>query len=183
MMDDQQLAAMLRVLVLLDASPPSQAALRAAVALAARRDAELKAVYVEDTNLLRSAAFPFARQLGAATGQIRPIDSALMEAWLQRQRANVEAALRQALVERQSLRHSLEVRRGQVVHEVLSLLQEQDVLVLGKSSACAAFAPDMMGSTCRALAQRAPCMVLVWDERRQRLINAADVLGEGEPAR
>jgi len=166
----------LRVLVLLDASPPSQAALRAAVGLAQRRDVELKAVYIEDINLLRGAAFPFARQLGAATGQIRPIDSALMEAWLQRQRARVEATLRQALMGSESLRHSLEVRRGQVVGEALSLLLDGDLLVLGKSSACAAFAPDMMGSTCRALARRAPCLVMVWDERRKSLVNAADVL-------
>ena len=54
-----------RVLALLDASRHSLAALTAAVNLASLRHAELVALYVEDMDLLRCAAFPFSCEIGA----------------------------------------------------------------------------------------------------------------------
>ena len=48
-----------RILVALDASAHSHAALAAAVALAARLHAEIEGLFVEDINLLRLAELPF----------------------------------------------------------------------------------------------------------------------------
>ena len=54
-----------RILVALDASEASRAAIRSAVDLAARFRAELVGLFVEDVNLLRSAQLPFVRKVGA----------------------------------------------------------------------------------------------------------------------
>ena len=64
-----------RILVALDASPHSLAALEAAAELAASLRAELIGLFVEDANLLRVAGFPFAREFGAYTAQAREIDA------------------------------------------------------------------------------------------------------------
>src|SRR5690554_246741 len=65
----------MRVLALLDDSRQSQAALAAAVALADEASAELVALFIEDLDLLRCAAFPFSCEVGASTGLTRPLQS------------------------------------------------------------------------------------------------------------
>lgn len=52
-----------RILVALDTSPSSQAALEAAVALAERLNAEVCGLFVEDVDLLRVAESPYAREI------------------------------------------------------------------------------------------------------------------------
>ncbi|MGB7837261.1 MAG: universal stress protein, partial [Terrimicrobiaceae bacterium] len=52
-----------RILVALDASAHSRAALEAACELALGLDAELSGLFVEDINLLRLAQLPFASEI------------------------------------------------------------------------------------------------------------------------
>lgn len=154
----------LRVLALLDASRHSLAALQAAVELAARRRAELVALYVEDQDLLHSAAFPFAREVGARSGLTRPLSPAQMEITLARQLQRATRALEAAVAGR-DLAHSLQVSRGRVVAAALALAAPGDLLVLGKAGLSAHCGGVRLGSNCRALILQAPCTVLVYDER------------------
>ena len=62
-----------RILVALDASPRSLAALSTAGALAAELDAELSGLFVEDINLQRLLALPFAREFCLLSGQLQPL--------------------------------------------------------------------------------------------------------------
>src|SRR5690554_3194211 len=89
-----------RVLVLLDASRHSLAALAAAVELACRQRAELVALYVEDTDLLHCGAFPFACEIGAQSGLSRPLTSTSLEANIDQQRQRVQQTLRAAVAGR-----------------------------------------------------------------------------------
>ena len=68
-----------RILVALDASPHSQAALDAAATLAARVSAELQGLFIEDVNLLRLAELPFAREVGSFTATHRRLDARDLE--------------------------------------------------------------------------------------------------------
>ena len=52
-----------RVMVALDSTKQSQAALKAAAELAARLNVELIGLFVEDINLLQLASLPFAREI------------------------------------------------------------------------------------------------------------------------
>jgi nucleotide-binding universal stress UspA family protein len=54
-----------RIVIAIDASPTSLAALEATAELAARWDAEILGVFVEDTDLLRMATLPFAGEVGS----------------------------------------------------------------------------------------------------------------------
>ncbi|MGM0703494.1 MAG: universal stress protein [Pseudomonadota bacterium] len=164
-----------RVLALLDASRHSLVALAAAVDLATRRRAELVALYVEDTDLLNCAGFPFAREIGAQSGLARPLTDSSLEVAIARQRSRIHQALERAVAGRE-LRHRLEVSRGQVVAETLAQATPGDVLVMGKAGMSERFGPRL-GSTSRRVLLHAPCTVLVWDERhafRRGLLRLVD---------
>ncbi|WP_280548286.1 universal stress protein [Halomonas sp. 11-S5] len=153
----------MRVLALLDASRHSLAALAAAVDFAMMRHAELVALYVEDQDLLGSAGFPFAREIGAVSGRVRRLSRTDLEAGMARQTRRVTEALEAAVAGRE-LRHQLRVSRGQVVSEALSLAGPGDLLVLGKAGLSGHWGVRL-GSTSRALILEAPCTVVIWDER------------------
>jgi len=119
-----------RILVALDASVSSLAALEAAVALASRLEAELVGLFVEDVNLLKLAALPFAREVGFPSARRRRLGSVEMERSLRAQASRAEAALI-AAAERQSVRCSFRVVRGEVTAQVLEAATEVDLLALG----------------------------------------------------
>ncbi|MBA2778955.1 universal stress protein [Billgrantia kenyensis] len=161
--EEQQALEAARVLALLDASRHSLAALAAAVDLASQRHAELVALYVEDLDLLKCAAFPFSCEIGAQSGLSRPLTHDSLEASIARQLQRVNQALTGAVAGR-SLRHRLEVSRGQVAATALAMAEPGDVLVLGKTGLSERWG-SRLGSTSRRLILEAPCTVLLWDER------------------
>ncbi|MBB3232204.1 universal stress protein [Halomonas stenophila] len=156
--------AVARVLALLDASRHSLAALSAAVRLAEREGVELVAVYVEDQDLLHSVAFPFAREVGGHSGQVRRLTAPQLEASLARQAERVSQALELAVAGRR-LRHSLQISRGRVIPEALSIATPGDIMLLGKAGLAGRFGARL-GTTSLGLILSAPCPVVVWDEGR-----------------
>lgn len=152
-----------RVLALLDASRHSLGALEAAVKLASQGQTELVALYVEDVDLLTCAAFPFSCEIGAQTGLPRPLSPASLETSIALQLQRVHRALAVAVAGR-SLPHRLEVARGQVATAALTMAGPDDLLVLGKAGATERWG-TRLGSTSRRLIMKAPCTVLLWDER------------------
>ncbi len=79
MTDPEARAPIRRILVALDASGASLAALDAAARLAATLEAELLGLFVEDEDLLRLAGLPCAREVGFTFTQARRMESADME--------------------------------------------------------------------------------------------------------
>ncbi|MEQ9465063.1 MAG: universal stress protein [Haliea sp.] len=170
----------LRVLALLDASRQSLAALRAATEFATQRRAELVALYVEDQDLLRSADFPFAREVGGHSGLARPLSPAEMQVTLAGQLQRARRALEAAVAGR-DLAHSLQVSRGRVVNAALALADRGDLLVLGKAGLSAHCSGVRLGSNCRALILQAPCTVLILDENHPPRRGPLRVLSEPVP--
>lgn len=155
-----------RVLVLLDGSPLSRAALAVAADIAHARRAEVLGIFVEETNLLRSGGYVFAREVGASSGQIRPLDTSHIEARMQSLARQASKALQQAMLDR-GIRQALKLCRGHVVNEVLNLARPEDLLILGRAGWSAT--PGMLlGSTARSLVRRAPGEVLLWCNSQQR---------------
>ncbi len=150
-----------RIVILLDASRSSMAALEAAAELAARRHAELLALFIEEEALLRCAGYPWTREIGLS-GAVRAIEADAVE---QSMRARAEKA-RQALLhaaQRRGVTARLKVSRGGVVHEALAVLTPDDLLVLGKVG-YARSRGLRFGSTARAIIQQAPGPVMVCEE-------------------
>lgn len=122
---------MKRILVALDGSPQSLAALEAAAHLAGLLGAELVGVFVEDVDLLRLAGLPFARVVQVPTATVQTIDEQEMEARLAARAAQLRRELEKT-AEKRALVHSFQVLRGLVATELLGL--EADLLALGRRS-------------------------------------------------
>ena len=148
-----------RILIGLDATGESLAALEVAAQVAARLEAELAGLFVEDVDLLRLAALPYAREVGFGGGQGRRLDPATVERQMRGQAAAARRALAET-AERRHLRWSFRVARGRVEAELMAAAAESDLVALGK-----AFRPltrrARLGRTARAVATGAPAAVLL----------------------
>jgi nucleotide-binding universal stress UspA family protein len=151
-----------RILVALDASPHSLAALEAAVDLAARFQAELSGLFVEDENLLRLAELPFVREIGIFTATRRRIDSEQMERQIRVQSRRVRRVFTMT-TERAHVQRSFRVARGAVLSEVLSAAAEADVLVLGQAG-WSLLQRGRLGSTVRGILPKQFGLALILKE-------------------
>ena len=137
-----------RILVALDASTYSLAALEAAAALAAVQRAELVGLFVEDENLLHLAGLPFAREVRAPSAKHKSISSDEMEHELRLQASQARQALESAAT-RFSVRWSFHTVRGQVTTTLLAAALEADLLAMGRVSRPFS-SRSRLGSTARA---------------------------------
>jgi len=148
-----------RILVALDASRHSLAALEAAVDLAASLEAELQGLFVEDVNLLRVAGSPAAREVRYPFSGTARLNKARMERQLRAQAEQARQALK-AASERRQIRWSFQVVRGEVAPEVLAAAMKADLLSLGKVGR-PLIQRIRLGSTALAAALQGPCCVLL----------------------
>ncbi len=146
-----------RILVALDASPASLAALRAAADLAVRLGAELRGVFVEDINLLRLAQLPFTREVSHFSARARRLDPTQMERELRVQARRARRAMAQ-IAERSRLRWSFRVTRGEITPELLLAAAKADLIFVGKSGWSGR---RRMGSTARAVLSDAPLSAMM----------------------
>ena len=148
-----------RIVVGLDASAASLDALSAAAALARRLGSDLRALFVEDQDLLRLAGLPFAQETRSPAGGFDRLVRDEVEGQLRALAARARDALERAAAQVQ-VSWSFEVARGAVTAKVLASAGEEDLLVLGagghlRSGRAAA------GGTARAAARGARASVLL----------------------
>ncbi|MBE0409527.1 MAG: universal stress protein [Anaerolineales bacterium] len=146
-----------RILVALDASPQSLAALRVATDLAARLDAELIGIFIEDINLVQLARLPFTRQISIATGTLLQMDSSLVEREL---RSQARWALNNMalLADKLKFKWSFRVVRGAISPQLQAAAAEADITILGKTGWSGR---RLLGSTAQNLVNKAPCTSLI----------------------
>jgi len=150
-----------RILVALDASALSLVALEEAASLAAAMEAELTGLFVEDINLVRIAALPFARQLSFPSGAEEPMSSTRIDREL-RARGELARKALAAAAERRHTPWSFRTVRGQVTGEILAAALQADLIFFGKTGWSPA---QSLGSTALALIARVPgAVVLVQQE-------------------
>ncbi|MGA3293340.1 MAG: universal stress protein [Candidatus Acidiferrales bacterium] len=159
MTDPGRAFAIRRILVALDASSHSMAALAAAAELAARLEAELMGIFVEDVALLRLADSPYAREILYPSATEAPLSRASMEAKLRAQSERARKAM-EAAAEHSQVQWSFRAVRGEVTQEVLAAAGGADLLAMGKVGW--SFGGEArMGSTAREAATSATPVLLL----------------------
>ncbi len=138
-----------RILVAVDASPHSQAALEAAFELAARFEAELVVLFVEDINVLRTAQLPFVREVGLYSARGSRMDLARVERSLRARSRRVEVYV-QSLMARRSVHGTFRIARGAVWAEIRTAAEEADLLMVGRAG-WSHLRERRLGSTARAV--------------------------------
>jgi len=147
-----------RILVALDASRESRAALAAAAGFADRLEAELAGVFIEDIDLLNLAALPFSREAPALSASGRVLDPNRVEHELRSTAAAARRALA-AVAEAHHLRWTFRVVRGHVETELLTASRDADLVAVGKGTRPLS-GDARLGSTGRAVASRTARSVL-----------------------
>jgi nucleotide-binding universal stress UspA family protein len=147
-----------RIVVALDASSYSMAALRAAAEVAALLDIDLEGLFVEDINLLYLCGFPFNQEIGSYTATTRRLENTTVELQLRTLATLIQQSMGQ-VAQKTAVRWSFHVRRGSVVNELLAATQDADLLSIGRSAQRHGTA---LGSTARSLLQksRRPLLLL-----------------------
>lgn len=149
-----------RILVALDASPHSLAALRAAAELAADLDAELVGIFVEDINLLRLSELPLASEVTIYTTSTRRLSRREIERQLRSQARMAQRALEE-VARRRHLRWTFQVSQGVIASELLAAAEETDMILMGKSGWSRR---HRLGSTTRVIVTQAPNHILILQE-------------------
>lgn len=152
-----QIKSIRRILVALDASPDSLAALETASHLAYLYDAELIGIYVEDINLIRVAELPFAGEVGHFSAILRPINSTEIERQLLAHRRWIESILASIAIDKK-LQWSFRTFRGAITEELLSAARDTDLILLGRSGWSGR---RRLGSTARRMAIQSPIQALI----------------------
>ncbi len=135
------------ILVALDASSHSRAALGAAVELAAAFRADVRGLFVEDIELLALGGLP-AAEVGVYSAGPRPLSRRYLEQQLRALARRAEAMLAEVAGPRQ-VRWTFHTVRGQVHVALLEATPEHDIVCLGVAGRSAVRGQGL-GSTARA---------------------------------
>lgn len=158
-MTERPVSLVRRILVAVDASHHSIAALEAAVELATRFQAELLGLYVEDINLLRLAQLPFAREVGTFSAGVRRLDVTEVERQIRVQTVRARRIF-ESRTGRTEVQWSFRVTRGSVPQEVVTAASDADLLVVGRAG-WSLLRKGRLGTTARAIVARSPSMALL----------------------
>lgn len=158
-MDEREEQHIDRILVALDPSAHSGAALVAAARMAMRFGAQVTALFVEDANVRRLSELPFVQEVGLYTRQCRRVEVTELTRQLRVQAGRVRRAFGVTTQQVESQCTFREIR-GQAAREVLEAAAEADIVIVGKGAWSAVDTGRLAPDVRRILAQ-APSSTLV----------------------
>jgi nucleotide-binding universal stress UspA family protein len=148
-----------RILLALDTATHNLSAFEAATALAARLDAEVHALFVEDINLLRLAALPFARETRLTSATTHRLQNPDMKRALRAEAERAQAILA-TVATRLNVRWSFRVTRGQIAEQVRAAAMETDLVALTSSGGMPVRLTHI-AATIEMVISGAPCPLLM----------------------
>ncbi len=117
-----------RVVLASSAAVDARRLLGEAAALARALDAELAALFVEESDLLRCVALPFSVEVGLVSGAMRPTDAAATRRLLASSADNLRALVAQTAAEL-GLPWSFAVAHGDLVREAVAAASASTVMM------------------------------------------------------
>lgn len=120
----------MRIVLALERTPESAAAIEPALALAQSLGAGVSALFVENLSLLGYATLPFAREFDPESGEARALSVPALEQSMRAEAARAERVLAEAARQR-SVALSFRVVRGQIDVEARTESRAGDIVMLG----------------------------------------------------
>lgn len=148
-----------RIVVALDGSKHSEAALEAAARLGSILGAELSGVFVEDADVLSAAALPFSREVGRLTSGSTGLSSSTMRSQFRAQERQARKAFEWA-TRKHRLINRFEVAHGSVADELIRAAERADLITVGQSGSVSA-SRQKLGRVAREVLECASGPVLV----------------------
>lgn len=166
------------ILVALDLSPHSEAALASAAELAAALHLELRGLYVEDVDLLHLCGLPFALEFGSFTARPRRIEQSHLEREFRMQATQLRKIMAD-VAGRRRVAWSFQVVRGGVTEQLLAASATARMLSLGRVGRSPG---KRTGSTAQAIAERTQRPVMLQSRRQRSISGPLLVVYTGSPA-
>ncbi len=148
-----------RILVALDSSPSSVAALETAAELAADFKAKLEGIFIEDIDLLRVAQLTITQEVGLFSATSRRLEIQTVKRQLRGQAAKAEQLLKRA-ARQTGAAWSFRVGQGNIATELLAAAAGSDMVILGKVG-WSPLRRKRLGSTSRALLSEGSKLTLI----------------------
>ena len=162
MTEDTEQAVLLRkIVVAVDTSAHSQAALKAAVTLAKILGADVRGVFVEDEMWNRISQIPSTNVINADTGNLLPFENDLLEDHIRILKKRLSQNL-ESISEESKIKHSLAFTRGKVEDKILEAAQTADLITIGLRGHSAS--RNRLGSSAKKIIQKADKPILVLKE-------------------
>lgn len=120
-----------KILVALDSSGHSRAALEAAATLAKTMEADIHGLFVEDTNWHRISRLPSIAEVNELTGDIKPLAEKNIDKQIEILENRIRKQL-QMISRLNEVKHSWKTVRGSVEDKVLEAAQHTDLITIGR---------------------------------------------------
>ena len=155
-----------RILVSLDSSLHSYAALHIAVEIAHHYEAEIEGVFIKDITLLDLAELPFRQEVGEYSAIVREISIDGISSGINVQSRWIIRAFHKC-VHQTNLKTNFKILRGKVLETIKQESEKCDLLILGKSGTNT-LRREKLGSTAKAIINKQQKSLLL-AEKENRL--------------
>ena len=154
-----------RIVVAVDGSPQSLAALDAAATLAGFIGAELCGLFVEDQELQELSALPFSTEIGAYSATVRPLTTRCIPRQFRARQATIEAKVKRA-ARRVKVHYSFRIGTGSVADELLAAAKTATIFSLGRMGH---FPTKRLGAVARKVLREArnPVLLPGWHNEQE----------------
>lgn len=162
MAEDSNKTVLLReILVAIDTSTHSQAALEAAVALAKTMEANLQGLFVQDELWQKISRLPSTSTVNTLTGNVLPLESDTLEDRIRLLRNRLRRKM-ELMSSKNKVTYSWSSTQGKVEDKVLEASKNADLITIGLKGSSAR--RKRIGSTAKTIIQKAEKPVLILKE-------------------
>lgn len=160
MADDQNHTILLRkILVAVDTSAHSRAALEAAATLAKITEANIHGIFVQEEHWSKVSRLPSVKTVNELTGKSQSLEKDTIEKQVGRLKKRLYRQLK-FISQRKEIDHSWETASGLVEEKILEAAKEADLITIGRRGR-SFLRHKRLGSTAKAIIQQADKPILV----------------------
>jgi len=149
-----------RILVALDTSRHSRAALETAAKLAKVSKAEIRGLFVQDAYWHKVGELSFISEVSELTGSVRPIQHKNIEEQVRVLEYRIKRMM-QEIIGQSEIPHTWETTRGTIEDEILAAAEEADLITIGRAGHSK---KKRLGKTARTIIEKADKPVLLLKE-------------------
>lgn len=147
------------ILVAIDTSSHSRAALKAAAALAKIMEARIHGLFVQDEIWSKISRIPSSSTINELTGTIRPLKQKKLEHQIEMLEKRLRRRL-ETISRKNKIKHSWESVRGIVEEKILEAAEEADLITIGRRGSSFP-GRRRLGSSAKAVIQKSDKPVLI----------------------
>lgn len=151
-----------KILVAMDSSRHSEAALEAAVAIAKALEANIQGLFVHDEKWMQICRLPSTTQVNKLTGEIEPLGIDKLEEQIKRLEERIHRRFEQ-ISRRHKLSYSWKSMEGEVEQKLLEASGEADLITIGMKGEFFT-GRKKLGSTAKTIIEKSPKPVLILQE-------------------